>query len=74
MRPLRIDALAVIGEISEYYQDPIVTEVVPLKVFWEAESYHHDYFARNKSTNPYCVAVVAPKIAKARALHAELYE
>ena len=70
----RIDALAVIGEISEYYQDPIVTEVVPLKVFWEAESYHHDYFARNKSTNPYCVAVVAPKIAKVRSKYAELYE
>ncbi len=70
----RADALAAIEEVSGYYEDPVVTEVVPLEVFWEAEGYHHDYFARNGSTNPYCVSVVAPKIAKARARHAELYE
>ena len=61
------DALAAIEEVSTYYDDPVVTEVVPLEVFWEAESYHHDYFARNGASNPYCVAVVAPKIAKAMA-------
>ena len=70
----RDDAMAAIDEVSAYYDDPVVTEVVPMDVFWEAEDYHHDYFARNGSANPYCVAVVAPKIAKARALHAELYE
>jgi len=68
------DALAAIDEVSEYYDDPVVTEVVPLEFFWQAEDYHHDYFARNGSTNPYCVAVVAPKIAKARSLHDDLYE
>jgi peptide-methionine (S)-S-oxide reductase len=68
------DALAAIEEVAESYEDPVVTEVVPLDVFWEAEGYHHDYFARNGSTNPYCVSVVAPKIAKARGKYAELYE
>jgi len=70
----RVDAEAAIEEVSHYYDDPVVTEVVPLEKFWVAESYHHDYFARNGSSNPYCVAVVAPKIAKARSLHGELYE
>ena len=70
----RLDAEAAIEEVSHYYDDPVVTEVVPLEKFWVAESYHHDYFARNGSSNPYCVAVVAPKIAKVRSLHGELYE
>tara|TARA_B100001250_G_scaffold386961_1_gene383934 strand:+ start:373 stop:897 length:525 start_codon:yes stop_codon:yes gene_type:complete len=70
----RVDAEAAIEEVSQYYDDPVVTEVVPLEKFWVAESYHHDYFARNGSSNPYCVAVVAPKIAKVRSLHGELYE
>mgnify|MGYP000063597903 CR=1 FL=1 len=70
----REDAEAAIVEVSEYYDDPVVTEVTQLEKFWVAESYHHDYFARNGSSNPYCVAVVAPKIAKVRSLHAQLYE
>lgn len=47
------------------WDDPIVTEVVPLTQFWPAEHYHDDYFARNPQ-NPYCAAVIAPKVAKAR--------
>lgn len=70
----RRDAEAAIEEVSKYYDKPVVTEVVELEKFWIAEDYHHDYFARNGTANPYCVAVVAPKIAKARSLHAELYE
>jgi peptide-methionine (S)-S-oxide reductase len=44
---------------------PIVTEVEPLTVFYPAEAYHQDYFANNPQ-QPYCQAVVAPKVAKAR--------
>jgi len=44
-----------------------------LDKFWIAENYHHDYFANNPQ-NPYCQAVVSPKIAKTRAKHAQLYE
>jgi len=70
----REGALEAIEGLSAHYDDPIVTEVEPLSDFWVAEDYHHDYFANNGSTNPYCVSVVAPKIAKVRARHASLYD
>jgi peptide-methionine (S)-S-oxide reductase len=44
---------------------PIVTEVVPLTEFYVAEDYHQEYYAQNPS-QPYCRAVVAPKVAKFR--------
>jgi peptide-methionine (S)-S-oxide reductase len=43
--------------------DPIVTQVVPLEAFYEAEDYHQEYFANNPR-QPYCRAVVGPKVAK----------
>ncbi|HNI43124.1 MAG TPA: peptide-methionine (S)-S-oxide reductase MsrA [Chitinophagales bacterium] len=45
------------------YNDPIVTEITPFKVFYKAEDYHQDYFALN-GTQPYCEAVVRPKVEK----------
>jgi peptide-methionine (S)-S-oxide reductase len=47
------------------YDNPIVTEVKPFDKFWSAEGYHQEYFANNPS-QPYCAAVVAPKVAKFR--------
>ena len=44
---------------------PIVTEVTPLDRFYMAEAYHQDYYANN-SSQPYCQAVIAPKISKFR--------
>ncbi len=44
---------------------PVVTEVVPAAVFYPAEDYHQQYFEQNPS-QPYCRAVVAPKVAKFR--------
>jgi len=52
-------------EASKAWGKPIVTEVVPLEKFFAAEDYHHDYFARNPG-QPYCQAVIAPKVAKLR--------
>ena len=43
----------------------IVTEVVPAQTFYRAEDYHRDYFLRNPA-QPYCMVVVAPKVAKLR--------
>ena len=43
----------------------IVTEVTPAQTFYAAEEYHQEYFATN-SSQPYCQAVVAPKVAKFR--------
>jgi peptide-methionine (S)-S-oxide reductase len=45
------------------FQDPIVTEIVPLKKFYKAEGYHQDYFRSNPS-QPYCRAVIQPKVEK----------
>jgi len=47
------------------YDNPIVTQVEPFDKFWPAENYHQEYFANNPS-QPYCAAVVAPKVAKFR--------
>ncbi len=43
----------------------LVTEIEPIKVFYEAEEEHHDYFERNPWTG-YCQVVVAPKVVKFR--------
>ena len=51
------------------FGDPIVTEVVPLPTFYPAEDYHQDYFANN-SYQPYCMAVIAPKVLKLRQKYA----
>jgi len=47
------------------WDSPIVTTIEALDVFYPAEDYHDDYFARNGG-QPYCQAVVAPKVAKFR--------
>jgi len=47
------------------WDDPIVTEIEPLGRFYPAEDYHDEYFRRN-TTQPYCQAVIAPKVAKFR--------
>src|SRR5262245_17318623 len=44
---------------------PIVTQVQPLDRFFKAEDYHQGYFRVN-SYQPYCQAVVAPKVVKFR--------
>ena len=53
------------------WNSPIVTEVEAIKDFYIAENYHQEYFARNQN-QPYCQAVVAPKVAKFRKHYLEL--
>lgn len=50
---------------KQVFDQPIVTEVVTAGPFYTAEDYHQEYFARN-SSQPYCVYVVTPKLAKFR--------
>ncbi len=57
-------------EAAHVWDDPIVTEVVPLETFYPAEGYHQDYYARN-ANQPYCRAVIAPKVAKLRSKYFE---
>jgi len=47
------------------WSGPIVTEVVPFEAFFPAEGYHDGYFRRNPQ-EPYCQAVINPKLAKFR--------
>lgn len=50
---------------QQIWSNPIVTEVAPLEVFYEAEDYHQEYYRYN-SAQPYCQVVIAPKVAKFR--------
>ena len=60
-------ARALIAELDAagHWDDPIVTELAPAPRFWPAEDYHQDYYA-NHPTQPYCFAVVAPKVRRLR--------
>jgi peptide-methionine (S)-S-oxide reductase len=51
---------------ARVFDTPIVTEVTPLEAFFEAETYHQDYAARNP-LNPYIVFNAQPKVRKLRA-------
>ena len=60
-------AKEVIAKLSAagLWRDPVVTEVTAASVFYIAEDYHQEYFARNPGAG-YCSFVVAPKVAKFR--------
>ncbi len=53
------------------YENPVVTEVVPLSAFYEAEDYHRNYYAHNPD-KPYCRLVIAPKLEKLQERFANL--
>ncbi|HVH12536.1 MAG TPA: peptide-methionine (S)-S-oxide reductase MsrA [Longimicrobium sp.] len=52
-------------ETQAVWENPIVTQVVPLTEFYPAEDYHQEYFARNPRAG-YCQVVIAPKVSKFR--------
>jgi peptide-methionine (S)-S-oxide reductase len=52
-------------EAANIWSAPIVTEVVPFKVFYKAENNHQEYF-KNNPQQPYCRVVIEPKVAKFR--------
>ncbi len=51
------------AEAQKRFTDPIVTEIVPLTHFYKAEGYHQDYFRHNPN-QPYCRAIIRPKVEK----------
>jgi peptide-methionine (S)-S-oxide reductase len=63
-------AEVVVKEVTPYYENPVVTEISPLDVFYEAEKEHQDYY-RNNQEQGYCSFVITPKLAKLRKLHAD---
>ncbi len=52
-------------ESAKLFAGKIVTEVTPLATFYSAEGYHQGYFQLHGS-QPYCQAVISPKLAKFR--------
>jgi peptide-methionine (S)-S-oxide reductase len=61
-------AREVIAALTEQnvFPAPIVTELTPLVTFYAAEDYHQGYYRQNPD-QPYCRAMIAPKVAKLRA-------
>jgi len=49
--------------ISKQFTKPIVTQIVPLTVFYKAEEYHQDFYKKNPDYG-YCHAVIKPKLDK----------
>jgi len=56
---------------QQIWDRPIVTQVEKLDKFYMAEDYHQEYYAQNPY-QPYCMAVVAPKVSKFRKHFLEL--
>lgn len=69
----RRTAEKVMKEVEErrVWPRPLVTQLVPFKVFYKAEDYHKDYFKRNP-LQPYCLLVISPKLKKFRKEYAKL--
>ena len=57
-------------EREEVFGAPIVTTIEPLRAFYPAEKFHRDYYARNEG-QPYCQAVISPKLSKLRKMHGD---
>ena len=58
---------------AKVFSRQIVTQVVPLKAFYQAEAYHQDYATRHPD-NPYIIYNDAPKVAHLRQQFPDLYK
>ncbi len=54
------------ADTSTLYGSPIVTEIAPMGTFYPAEAYHQSYY-NNNPNQPYCRAVIDPKVRKFKA-------
>ena len=63
-------AKQVIEAVKPLYADPIVTELKPFEVFYEAEEDHQNYYNNNQETG-YCRMVIDPKVQKLRKMYAD---
>jgi peptide-methionine (S)-S-oxide reductase len=60
-------------EAARVFPKPIVTQVVPLKGFYDAESYHQDYALHNPD-NPYILVCDRPRIEALKKEYPELFQ
>jgi peptide-methionine (S)-S-oxide reductase len=68
-------AAAYIAQLDEAHAFPkkIVTQLVPLKAFYNGEDYHQDYAEKNPN-NPYIQVCDVPKTAALKAQFPELFQ
>lgn len=59
-------ARAAIERLNEDHGGKVVTTIEPAGEWWPAEDYHQDYWAGEGQRNPYCLAVIPPKLQKLR--------
>jgi peptide-methionine (S)-S-oxide reductase len=59
-------ARAALVRAQDDFEQPIVTTIEPYGKWWPAEDYHQDYWTRVGDRNPYCMAVIPPKLQKLR--------
>lgn len=52
------------NKAQESFSKPIVTEITAASTFYPAKVSHQDYYKLNGNKNPYCKAVIAPKLKK----------
>lgn len=55
---------AAIARAQSDHGAPIVTTVEPMADWYPAEDYHQEYWSGEGQRNPYCQAVIPPKLAK----------
>jgi peptide-methionine (S)-S-oxide reductase len=65
-REQEAEARAAMERAKADWPDPIVTTIEPLSEWYPAEDYHQDYWAGEGQRNPYCLAVIPPKLKKLR--------
>ena len=63
--------LAVASAGQADHADPIVTKIEGPAQWWPAEDYHQEYWEGEGQRNPYCLAVIPPKLAKLKKGFAE---
>jgi peptide-methionine (S)-S-oxide reductase len=59
-------ARAAIDRANQELGGRVVTTIEPMGEWWPAEDYHQDYWAGEGQRNPYCLAVIPPKLLKLR--------
>jgi peptide-methionine (S)-S-oxide reductase len=64
-------ARAAIERAQPDWDKPIVTTIEPLSDWYPAEDYHQDYWEGEGQRNPYCLAIIPPKLRKLRKSFAE---
>jgi len=57
---------AAIARTQAGLDKPVVTTIEPMAQWYPAEDYHQDYWETSGRANPYCMAVIPPKLQKLR--------